>query len=128
MVQRIETLWREGLDNNQIAAQLTAEGFHSARRPDVPAITVQTIRLEHGWYLMRARSKNALELDGFLTVRGLAQQLGLDRSTVYRLIYDGQVDPRYITRDPPDVTSTLIQNDPEMIECLRNRPSANYLM
>jgi DNA invertase Pin-like site-specific DNA recombinase len=126
MVRRIETLWREGLNNDQIAAQLTAEGFHSARRPDVPAITVQTIRLEHGWYLMLARSQNALELDGFLTVRGLAQQLGLDRSTVYRLIYDGRVEPRYVTRDPQS-NVYLIQNDPQMIERLRNRPSANHL-
>lgn len=77
MVLRIETLWSEGLNDKQIAAQLTAEGFHSARRPHVPAITVQKIRLEHGWHLTLARSKNALELDGYLTVQGLAEQLGL---------------------------------------------------
>jgi DNA invertase Pin-like site-specific DNA recombinase len=123
MVQRIEALWREGLNDKQIAAQLTAEGFHSARRPHVPAITVQKIRLEHGWHLTLARSKNALELDGSLTVRGLAKQLELHCSTVYRLIYRGQVDPRYIIRDPQS-NVYLIQNDPELIERLRNRPSA----
>jgi hypothetical protein len=123
MVQRIEALWCEGLNDKQIAAQLTAEGFHSARCPHVPAITVQKIRLEHGWHLTLARSKNALELDGYLTVQGLAKQLELDRSTVYRLIYSGQVDPCYITRDPQS-NIYLIQNDPELIEHLRNRPSA----
>ena len=124
MVQRIETLWRAGLDNDQITAQLTDEGFHSARRPDVPAITVQKIRLERGWYLTLARSKNALELDGYLTVRGLAEQLGLDRSVVYRLIYSGQVEPRYITRDPQSRVY-LIQNDPDLIERLCRRSSKN---
>ena len=124
MLQRIEALWRDGMNDKQIAAQLTAEGFHSARSPHVPAGTVQKIRLKQGWYLALERSRNALELDGYLTVRGLAKELDVDPSTVYRLIYREKIDPRYVRREPQS-NVYLIQHDPDLIECLRNRSSAN---
>jgi hypothetical protein len=120
MVARIEELWREGLNDEQMAARLTEEGFHTARSDRVNALAVQTIRLEHGWHLTLARSHNATELDGYLTVRGLAERLEIDRSWAYRLIYSGKVDPRYVTRDPQSKVY-LIENDPEMIETLRER-------
>jgi DNA invertase Pin-like site-specific DNA recombinase len=121
MVARIEELWRGGLDDAQIAAALTAEGFHSAHYEDhVAPLAVQNVRLERGWHLTLARSRNASKLDGYLTVRGLAEQLGYERSYVYRLIYSGKVDPRYVTRDPQSKVY-LIEHDPEMLEALRAR-------
>jgi DNA invertase Pin-like site-specific DNA recombinase len=123
MVARIEVLWREGLDDEQIAARLTEEGFHSARHEDrVAPLAVQKIRLAQGWHLTLARARNATELDGYLTVRGLAEQLGVDRFKAYRLIQNGTVDPCYVTRDPQSKVY-LIENDPEMIEALRERLS-----
>jgi hypothetical protein len=44
MVERVGELYGEGLDDAQIAAQLSSEGFHSAHRSDVAVDAVTTIR------------------------------------------------------------------------------------
>jgi len=120
MVAQIEKLWQNGLSDEQIAEQLTAEGFHSARRPDVRPVTVQKIRLENGWHSTLAQSRNALELNGYLTIRGLAAQLDLNRDYVYRWVYNQTIDPDYVTRDPQSGVY-LIRNDLALIEQLRSR-------
>jgi hypothetical protein len=118
MVARIEVLWREGLDDNQIAAQLTQEGFHSARSAGVSYHVVRMTRLERGWHHLVARSRHALELDGYLTALGLAEKLGIDRDWVYRRLLNHTIDPKWVKRDPSGKVY-LIQDDPELIEQLR---------
>lgn len=50
MVARIESLWRDGIeDDEEMAARLTREGFHSARAAEVLPATVRRIRKAHGW-------------------------------------------------------------------------------
>jgi hypothetical protein len=89
-----------------MAAQLTEEGFHSARSPHVTAKSVK-IRLARKWYLPLAQMWRAEEADGFLTTRGLAKQLGLDSSTICRYIYKGIIPPEERTvRHPVSIRNT----------------------
>jgi hypothetical protein len=118
MVARIEVLWREGLADDQIAAQLTQEGFHTARSVGVSCHAVRMTRLERGWHHLVARSRHALELDGYLTALGLAEKLGVDRDWVYYRILNQTIDPKWVKRDPSGKVY-LIQDDPELIEQLR---------
>jgi DNA invertase Pin-like site-specific DNA recombinase len=117
MVERVKALWEEGLSNEQIAAQLVAEGFHTARSAGVTPMAVQKIRLAQGWQLPVAQHRKALELNGCLTTRGLAARLGAKRTWVYNRICDGTIDSRYVTRHP-QTNFFLIQNDPDLIEQL----------
>jgi hypothetical protein len=118
MVKRIETMWQQGLDDKQIAKQLTRDGFHSARSTGVVPQTVMKIRLKRGWHLNLARSRNALELNGHLTARGLAARLGVERTWVYRRIYNGVIGANHVARDPQS-NVYLIKNDPDLIEQLQ---------
>jgi len=118
MIERIGTLWRQGLDDEQIVAQLEAEDFHTARSMGVSPVTVQKIRLERDWHLSLHRSRNALELDGYWTARGLAAELGVERTWVYNRIYSGKIDPSYVARDPQSEVY-LIRQDPALLEQLR---------
>jgi hypothetical protein len=118
MVERIHELWALGQGDDDIAAQLTQEGFHSARSVGVSPVAVMKIRLEHKWYLALHQSRNVDELSGYLTVTGLARQVGVDRSWVYRRLERGQIEAQYYTRHPQSGTY-LIVNDPELIASLR---------
>jgi hypothetical protein len=60
------------------------------------------------------------EVDGFLTTRGLANQLGLNSSTICRYIYRGIIPPEDVTRDPASRVY-LIRNDPQLVDHLRER-------
>jgi hypothetical protein len=118
MVNRIETLWQQGRDDQQIAAQLTLEGFHSARSETVIPDAVMKTRLAHGWYTLLAQSRNALQVAGHLTARGLAARLGVERTWVYVRLYNGVIDPSYVTRDPQSQVY-LIKDDPELVAQLK---------
>jgi DNA invertase Pin-like site-specific DNA recombinase len=125
MLERIQALLQEGLNDEQIAAQLTEEGFHSARSAKVSPEMVLRIRRKHRWHLIRWKTRNALELDGYLTARGLATRLGVDQRWVYHRISDGTIDPRCVTRHP-QADIYLIQNDPELIEQLQQLLPRNH--
>ena len=120
MVTRIQTLWQQGLNNEHIAEQLSKEGFRSARSEVVSPKAVQKIRLRRHWYLNLHRSRNALQLNGFLTPRGLAARLGVERTWVYNRIYSGQLNPTYVHRDPQS-NIHLIRDDPDLIGELRRQ-------
>ena len=120
MVNRIQELWKQGYNDDQMAAQLTEEGFHSARSPHVTSDSVMKIRLARKWYLPLAQMRGVEEVDGFLTARGLAKQLGLKPSTIYRYIYKGVIPPEYVTRDAASGVY-LIRDTPQLIERLRQR-------
>jgi hypothetical protein len=124
MVQRIQTLWEQGLDDEQMATQLTAEGFRSARALVVSPTTVGKIRRQQGWPLMLEQSRHALQLQGQWTPRGLAVRLGVERAWVYRRIYNGTIPAQYVTRHP-QAGIYLIQDAPELIDQLRLRLPKN---
>jgi hypothetical protein len=125
MVNRVETLWHQELDDDQIAAQLTQEGFHSARSTQVRPDTVMKIRLAHHWHTHLARSRNALELNGCLTIRGLAARLGVEPKWVYNRLNRGGIDPQYITRHPQSQVY-LIKDDPMLIAQLKQLLPENF--
>ena len=118
MVERVHELWALGQVDEEIAARLTQEGFHSARSVGVSPVAVMKIRLEHKWYLTLHQSRGVDALDGYLTVTGLAKQIGVDRSWVYRRFERGQIEAHYYTRHPQSGIY-LIVNDPKLIASLR---------
>jgi hypothetical protein len=120
MVDRIQELWEQGYNDDQMAAQLTDEGFHSARSPYVTSDSVTKIRLARKWYLPPAQMWRVEEVDEFLTTRGLAKQLGLNSSTICRYIYKGIIPPEDVTRDTASGLY-LIRNDPRLVDRLRKR-------
>jgi len=126
MVQRIQALWEQGLDDEQMATQLTNEGFRSARTLDVSPITVGKIRRKQGWPLMLEQSRNALQLQGQWTPRGLAAHLGVERTWVYRRLSNGTIPSQYVTRHP-QAGVYLIQDDSELIDQLRRLLPENLM-
>jgi DNA invertase Pin-like site-specific DNA recombinase len=117
MVQRIGELYEQGLDDAQIAARLSQEGFRSARRSDVALNAVTTIRQAQGWHFKKG-FRPLLESAGQLTVTGLARRLGVDYPWVYRRLRNGTIAARYVTRDL-QTHRYLIQDDPELITRLQ---------
>lgn len=118
LIQRIEQLWQDNLSDKEIAAQLAAEGFRTARSSGVAVNAVYTIRRKHRWFRLIARSHGALELDGYLTALGLAKKLGVDRDWIYYRLLNQTIDPQWVKRDPSGKVY-LIRDDPELIEQLR---------
>lgn len=118
MVVRLHELWQQGHRDLQIAEQLTAEGFHSARSPHVTADSVMKIRLAHQWYLPFERMRRVEEVEGQWTARGLVRHLGINGCTVYRFIYRQVIPPEYVTYEPQS-GMYLIRNDPQLLERLR---------
>jgi hypothetical protein len=91
MVERIRQLWERLYDDEQIATQLTAEGFHSVRAEQVRADTVMKIRLKHKWYLPFERIRRGERLAGYISVSQLGERLNLPLTRTYRLIYQGLI-------------------------------------
>jgi hypothetical protein len=123
MINQIHQLWQAGLNDKEIATQLTAKGFHSARSSEVPAVLVMKTRLAHGWYITPERRCNVRALEGYLTVRGLAARLGIPRRIVYRFIQSGVIEPQYILRQYQN--TYMILDVPELIEKLKQRIAKN---
>jgi hypothetical protein len=124
MVARIHELWQQGYNDEQMAAQLTAAGFHSARSPHVTAKSVMKIRLARQWYLHTWQMRGVEELDGYLTARGLAKRLDIDSSTILRFVYAQVIPPDYVTHHPLSGTY-LIRIDAQLIARLRERIEHN---
>ena len=120
MVARIYDLWQQGYNDEQMAAQLTAEGFHSARSPHVTPKSVMKIRLAHQWHLHTWQMRGVEEIDGYLTARGLAKRLDINSSTILRFVYTQVIPPDYVTHHPMSGTY-LIRNDAQLIAQLRER-------
>jgi DNA invertase Pin-like site-specific DNA recombinase len=121
LVQRLQALWQLGQTDEQIAQQLSAEGFHSARSPQVLPLSVMKIRLTHQWYRPFERLRGATQVDGCWTIPGLAQHLGVNDSTIYRFITTQRViSPEYVDREP-QTGRYLIRNDENLIDQLRQR-------
>ena len=114
MVERIHQLWEQLYDDEHIAAQLSAEGFHSARVERVRADTVMKIRLKHKWYLPFERIRRGERLEGYISVSQLAERLNLPYTRTYRMIYQGIIPQEAILRDPV----YLVRDDTELLKQL----------
>ena len=69
----------------------------------------------------------AEKVDGFWTVRGLCQHLGINRNWLYRYIRNGKLPDTYVIRRPPH-NNYLICDDPELLETLKKAaPSTRQL-
>ncbi len=125
MIAQIHTLWQQGVGDEEIAERLTAAGFRSARAERLLTSTVQRERSTRGWYDSLHQSRNALDVNGQLTVRGLAARLGVSTGTVYRNLEHGQIAPDYYTRHPQSQVY-LFRDEPEVIEQLRRQVSPGF--
>lgn len=120
MVERVGQLWQQGYNDEQMADLLTQEGFHSARSPCVIPQSVMKIRLARRWFLPLERMRGVEEVDGYWTARGLAKHLAVNKSTIYRFIYNQVIPPQLVKRDPQAGTY-LIRKDDQLLERLRQR-------
>jgi DNA invertase Pin-like site-specific DNA recombinase len=123
MVEQISTRWRQGFSDKQIAEQLTSEGHRSAHSLSISPQIVMKIRHKHGWHFTRQQWEFP-KADGYLTTRELSSLLGVDRSWVSRRISNGTINSKYLSRYPKG-NIHLIQNDPKLIEQLRQLVSAH---
>lgn len=120
MLKRLHEMWQQRCSDQHIAAQLTAEGFHTARSPRVSAASVRKIRLKHKWYSVFEQIRGSDDVDGRLTVNGMAKQLEVDESAIYRYIYAGTISPELVSHEP--LTGIyLITPDEELITRLKTR-------
>jgi hypothetical protein len=118
LVGKIKTLWELKQDDTVIAAQLTAEGFHSARGEVLLPVTVKKIRLQNGWMSPLKKCRRDLASDGYLTVSGLAKRLNVGISAIYYRLEKGYIDKRFLAPHSRQHV-WLIKDDPELIEQLR---------
>jgi tRNA(Ser,Leu) C12 N-acetylase TAN1 len=121
MVERVGKMWREGVeDDEEMAAQLTTKGFHSARAAKVLPVTVRKIRKAQGWRYSLDVGRTELTWQGALTARGLATRLRVDVNWVYRRLYSGAIKTEYLSRHPRSKI-WLIEDRAEIIEALGQR-------
>jgi DNA invertase Pin-like site-specific DNA recombinase/uncharacterized protein YutE (UPF0331/DUF86 family) len=92
VVALIHKLWSRQMRDVEIAEQLNSEGFRSPRAATFLAITVQHIRLDHGWRSIPSSVASA----GYLKVSELARKRGVSTPTIYRYIEKGWIPLKYI--------------------------------
>lgn len=126
LVEQVEARWKQGDSDEQIAHDLTQAGFRAARQALVSRKTVQNIRLKRGWRRIRPQNQRVLDMEGFLTVQGLAARLGVNREWVRHRIRSRQLDPKYVQRYPQRAL-TLIQDCPEVMDFFRRQLSSQSI-
>lgn len=117
MKAHVQRRWQEGAEDAVIAAELAAQGYHSARSDSWSAEAVRRLRLQYGW--RRANVRDYLTLEGHLSVLELANLLNVSRSWVYNRIRTEHIPAKYVTRHP-DYDRVFIRNDSELLAMLRD--------
>ncbi len=79
---RIVALAGQGCSDEEVAEQLTAEGFRSPMRLTLLPSTVKRIRLEHRIFQQRSQS-HPRQIEGYLTVPQIAKMLSLSKHWFY---------------------------------------------
>src|SRR5262249_20994216 len=79
-----------GVSDEEIARQLTRQGYRSPMRDVVLPSTVKTIRLKHRLFQKRSQS-HPRRIEGYLTVPQLAQRLQLTPHWLYDRIANGRI-------------------------------------
>ncbi|MDQ5853926.1 MAG: recombinase family protein [Chloroflexota bacterium] len=100
----------QGIPDEVIAADLTAQGYRSPLRREVLPSTVRTIRLKHRQFQVRSQS-HPRRVAGYLTVPQVARALSLRSHWIYDRITNGSIQ---VTKDGssglylfPDTPETL---------------------
>jgi DNA invertase Pin-like site-specific DNA recombinase len=113
LVARIHSLWEQKLNDEDIAKQLTDEGFTSARQNFISKHIVLKIRHQYRWLTSSSPKIDAPE--GFIKVNELAQRLDVSQTWIYKRIRNGMISSddyeRYSKRGV-----ILIRNLPPIIE------------
>lgn len=109
MEQAILDLVDAGVCDEQIAEQLTNEGYRSPRHPTVLPSTVKTVRLRQGVIRQPCQS-HPRRVPGHLTVSQLAEKLEISTNWIHHRIYNGTIRVEkdtnhncYLFPDKPDV-------------------------
>jgi hypothetical protein len=124
ILERIGELSQNGQTDAQIAAQLTQEGYHTARRGIVSTATVRKLRLRNGWVSQLHQRRRMSMVNGYWTIPGLIQELGVGRKWLSHRIRQGffqQADLQLLS----DSRTYLIRNDPLLLERLRTEVAAS---
>jgi DNA invertase Pin-like site-specific DNA recombinase len=119
LVERIVALSREGHPDREIARQLTAEGFRSARTAQVPYRLVVRVRTAQGIPSLTEQLKRGDKFAGQWTIGGLARALGVDRNWIYYRIQQGRLP----AQRHPVTGHYLIRDDPRLLDQLRPQPT-----
>jgi DNA invertase Pin-like site-specific DNA recombinase len=114
LVARVLALSQEGYPDREIADQLTAEGFSSARQLPISPGLVGKIRREHGQMSIREHFRSDEQMADAWTIHGLAQRLGVRRTWLYARIRNGTLP----AHRHPVSGHYLIPNDPQVLASL----------
>ena len=115
MEDTILRLAMEGNTDEEIAGQLTQQGFRSPRGRTVLPSTVRLLRLSHR--LLRDRHQShPRQIPGFLTVPQVATKLNIPRHWIYDRIHNGKIlidinseRRTYLFPDTPDTLARFRQ-------------------
>jgi hypothetical protein len=114
LVARVLALSVEGHPDQVIAQRLSAEGFRSARRAEVPRQLVEQIRRAHGVVSLTEQFRRRDKIDGAWTVSGLARALEVSGEWLRKQIAHGTIAAerhpatgRYLIADDPGVLDRL---------------------
>src|SRR5258708_20104609 len=124
LVARLDELTGQGLTDPEIAAQLTTEGFHTARRLAVTVGTIHKLRKNHGQVSSLHRHRKVSMIDGFWSIPGLTRELGVGHGWLYQQIYQGKLKEPDIER-LPGYRVYLIRDDPDLLGRLRAQAAAS---
>jgi hypothetical protein len=117
MIAQIHQLWQQGADDMTIAAELAAQGYHSARSDRFSAASVGRLRLQHGWRRVNAHDHATME--GYLSISELAERLNVSRFWIYNRIRTGRIAAEFVSRHP-EYDRLFVRNDPELLAALRD--------
>ncbi len=121
LVERILALSPEGQPDQHIADRLTAEGFCSARKQPISRELVGKICRGQRRVGMRQQFRSEPQIAGEWTIRGLAQQLGVQRTWLYTRIRNGTLP----ARRHPASGHYLIPNNPHVLARLQTERDAH---
>lgn len=121
LVARVLALSEEGHPDQEIAARLTAEGFHSARQLPISKELVGKIRRAHDQVSVREHVRSHEQMADAWTIHGLAQRLGVRRTWLYTRIRNGTLP----AHRHPVSGHYLIPNDPQVLASLEADRDAN---
>jgi len=121
LIARVEQLWHQGIDSDAaMAAQLSAEGYYSARSTGVSPYAIQKIRLAHGWRYGVYQCRHTMYGQGYVTVDTLASTLGVERTWVVKRITSGAI-PTPTVKRLPHSRVWLIKDDPDLVATLQQQ-------
>jgi hypothetical protein len=116
MLSRLHDLWQQHYSDAEIARQLTAEGFHSARSATLSPTTVKAFRLQQAWY--RPASHPVASAPGYVKISELATRWSVSTQWIYRRVRNGQIPAQYVTQHPTN-HAILIRDDPAAFQLLQ---------